>query len=86
MIKDYLEYEAIVLVKITPSTVLKSAVEAKVINNGDVWIEALHAHNKMAHVYNFSQFEIAIAEIQKKYLTIFDDLHLTMLENTFNSA
>ena len=81
VIKDYLEYEGFVLDKITPASVLKAAFEARVIDDGDIWMDALDARNKMAHVYSSKQFEKIIAEIQTRYLGIFDDLHLAMMEN-----
>ena len=31
--------------------------------------------NQMSHTYNFKQFEVAIAEIEKKYLACFSELY-----------
>jgi len=81
VIKDYLNHEGLVLDKITPASVIKAAFEAKVINNGDVWMKALDARNKMSHVYNLKKFEEVIADIQSDYLNILDDLYMSMMEN-----
>jgi nucleotidyltransferase substrate binding protein (TIGR01987 family) len=81
LIKDYLEHEGVVLDKITPAAVLRAGFEARVISNGDVWMQALDARNKMAHSYNFKQFETVIAQIRTSYFALFDELHLSMMEN-----
>ena len=86
MIKDYLEHEGVVLDKVTPASVLRAAFEAKVITAGDVWMLALDARNKMAHTYNLKQFEEVIEEIRRSYFTLFDNLHLSMLENAVDAA
>jgi len=85
MIKDYLEHEGVVLDKVTPASVLRAAFEARVITQGDVWMRALDARNKMAHSYNFKYFEAVIEDIRRSYFTLFDDLHLSMLENAVNA-
>jgi hypothetical protein len=41
---------------------------------------ALDARNKMAHTYDFSQFEAVILAIQSHYLRLFEALHMDMLE------
>lgn len=81
VVKDYLNHEGVILDKITPASVIKTAFEAKIINNGDVWMKALDARNKMSHVYNLKKFEEVIAEIQAEYLSILDELYMSMMEN-----
>ncbi len=85
VIKDYLEHEGIVLDKITPASVIRAAFEAKIITNGELWMQALDARNKMSHVYNIKKFEAVIAEIQSDYLGLFDDLHIFMLGNAIKA-
>ena len=80
LIKDYLEHEGIVLDKITPASVLRAALQAKVIDHGERWMQALDARNKMSHTYDFDVFEATIQEIQKTYLGLFDTLHVAMME------
>ena len=80
VIKDYLEYEGLVLDKITPASVIRAAFNAKTISNGDLWMKALDARNKMSHVYDFKKFEEVIGEIHDHYLSLFDDLHLSLME------
>ena len=80
LIKDYLEHEGIVLDKVTPASVLRAALQAKVIDDGESWMRALDARNKMSHTYDFKIFEATIQEIYKTYLALFDALHLAMMK------
>lgn len=84
VLKDYLEYEGVVLDKITPASVIKAAFEAKIIKDGEQWMVALDARNKMSHQYNLKKFEEIIKEIQAHYLSLLDDLYLTMMENSLS--
>lgn len=81
VMKDYLESEGVVLDKVTPASVIRAAFSAKIISNGDSWMKALDARNKMSHVYNIKKFEEVIEDIRKEYLALFDDLHFSMMEN-----
>jgi nucleotidyltransferase substrate binding protein (TIGR01987 family) len=85
LLKDYLEYEGVVLDKITPAAVIRAAFAAKIITQGEQWMQALDARNKMAHTYNLKEFEVTIQAIQSIYLGLFDALHLTMLENAMKA-
>ncbi len=85
VIKDYLEHEGVTLDKITPASVIRAAFDAKIITDGERWMQALDARNKMSHVYNMKKFEETIHDIQKDYLTLFDDLHLSMLESALKN-
>ena len=80
VIKDYLEYEGVTLERITPAYVLRAAFEANIITNGELWMQALDARNKMSHVYNIKKFEEVIEGIREHYLQLFDDLHMSLME------
>ncbi len=74
-LKDYLEFQNIVLDKITPRSVILKAFETKIITEGDLWQQALDARNKMSHTYNASQFELVIDAIEQNYLRLLGNLH-----------
>ena len=78
--KDYLESQNVILEQITPRAVIKEAFAAKLITEGQVWMDALDARNKMAHTYNFSRFEQVIQDIQKHYLAVIEALYFRLLE------
>ncbi|MBY0405848.1 MAG: nucleotidyltransferase substrate binding protein [Cyanobacteria bacterium] len=77
--KDYLEFQNVVLAQITPRAIVKEAFSAKLITDGQVWMDALDARNKMSHTYNFAQFEAVIQDIQSRYLEAIGALYLDLL-------
>lgn len=79
-LKDYLEVQGIILDTITPATTIRAGFSAKIITNGDMWLQALDTRNKMSHTYNVKQFEKAIILIEKDYIILFDELY-TVLSN-----
>jgi nucleotidyltransferase substrate binding protein (TIGR01987 family) len=66
--KDYLEYQNLVLDELTPRYVIKEAFASKLIVNAEDWLDALDTRNKMSHTYNLKQFESAIGKIEQNYL------------------
>lgn len=80
VLRDYLAAEGIVLSTVTPRSVLRAAFAAGVIADGDTWLAALDARNKMAHVYSQEAFEKVVQEIRDRYLAVLDGLHMTLLE------
>ena len=74
-LKDYLEDQGVVLEKITPKAVIVASVEAKIISNQEIWMQALDDRNKMSHVYSTVVFEKVISNIAAGYLSLFDQLY-----------
>jgi nucleotidyltransferase substrate binding protein (TIGR01987 family) len=82
--KDFLEWEGISLPTITPLSVIRAAYEGRLIQDGQVWMEALDARNKMSHTYDFSKFEQVINDITISYLTAMETLYMFFLEKEAN--
>jgi nucleotidyltransferase substrate binding protein (TIGR01987 family) len=82
VLKDYLEVKGVTLETVTPASTVRAALEAKIIRDGDVWMRALDARNKMAHTYDFSTFEETINKIQMEFLHVFQELYEFMLEHS----
>lgn len=80
-LKDYLDSEGVALDKITPASVIRAAFEAKILGDGEGWMRALDARNRMAHTYNAKDFETIVADIRAKYLGLLDALRLFMRDN-----
>ena len=74
-LKDKLEYDGVVLSTVTPRNVIREAFQAKLIEDGDAWIDMLTDRNLMSHTYDFDRFEEVICRISKRYLTILSDLY-----------
>lgn len=77
--KDYLEAQNLVLEQITPRSVIKAAFAAKLIEQGEVWMEALDARNKLSHTYDCKLFETVITNIQDRYLAALGNLYQHLL-------
>ena len=82
VMKDYLESENFVFEQVTPRAVIRKAFEANLLADGQTWMDALDARNKMSHNYDLKSFEAVIEEIRKHYLGAFDALHTKFLEKS----
>ena len=86
MLKDYLEHAGVILPAVTPAATIKAAVAARLIGDGERWMNALDARNKMSHTYNLKTFEKIIADIRSDYILLLDALHLGMLERVVDGG
>ena len=74
-VKDYLEESGFVFAIVTPRQVLKDAFAAKVLADGQAWIDMLDHRNLLSHTYNQANFEKAVMSIHTRYLAAFEQLH-----------
>lgn len=74
-VKDYLESGGIVLATVTPRQVLKEAFAAKILPDGQVWIDMLDHRNLLSHTYDPASFEKVVEAIHTRYLAAFEQLH-----------
>ena len=79
-LKDYLEEGGLVISPITPRQVIKEAFAAKVIPEGEVWVNMLDHRNLLSHTYDSSVFEQAVEAIAQRYLPAMTKLHESFLE------
>ncbi|MBI3878667.1 MAG: nucleotidyltransferase substrate binding protein [Verrucomicrobia bacterium] len=73
--KDFLEDGGLVISPVTPRQVLKDAFAAKVLDDGQVWIEMLDHRNLLSHTYDSAVFEKAVEAIAARYLPALAALH-----------
>ena len=87
-IKDYLEHQNTVFSQVTPNAVIREAVIAKLIDDGEGWMMALDARNKMSHTYDFKKFETVLEEVVARYLQCFGQLYevLAIENDPFHDA
>lgn len=74
-LKDYLEESGFVFATLTPRQVLKEGFAAKIIADGQVWIDMLDHRNLLSHTYDQANFERAVEAIDARYLPAIDQLH-----------
>jgi len=75
LVKDYMEENGHIFSTITPRQVLKDGFAAKVMADGQVWINMLDHRNLLSHTYNFASFEKAVDAIAARYLPAMEMLH-----------
>ncbi len=81
-VKDYLESTGIVLEQITPKAVIRAAFAAKVIQDGQAWIDMLAHRNLMSHTYDFQRFKDAVEAIAGRYVVVLDQVYLLLKKQT----
>lgn len=74
-VKDYLEESGMVFSTVTPRQVLKDAFAAKVLAEGQVWMDMLDHRNLLSHTYSQANFERAVEAVHQSYLPAFERLH-----------
>ena len=59
-------------------TILKTAYKAGMINNEELWLEALVSRNNVAHAYNEAIAKDIIDQTKNKYYNMFMELEQTI--------
>ena len=67
-IKDYLEESGLVLTAVTPRQVIKDAFAARILADGQTWIDMINHRNLLSHTYDPVNFEQAVDAIHHRYL------------------
>lgn len=80
VMKDYLEAQNVVFPQTTPRAVIRAAFEARLIGDGEAWMDALDDRNKMSHTYSFERFEEVLERVRRRYLQAMDDLHVLLFD------
>jgi len=81
-VKDYMEQSGFVFATVAPRQVLKEAFAARIIADGQVWIDMLDHRNLLSHTYNQAGFEQAVEAIHSRYLAGFAALHEFLQEES----
>lgn len=66
--KDYLQESGIVLEQVTPKAVVAAAWQAKVIADGQVWVDMLVHRNMLSHRYDEEAVNEVAQALDKRYL------------------
>ena len=74
-IKDFLEEGGLIISPLTPRQVIKDSYVAKVLADGQGWIDMLDHRNLLSHTYDFAVFEKAVDAIAARYLPALEQLH-----------
>jgi nucleotidyltransferase substrate binding protein (TIGR01987 family) len=74
-LKDYLEYGGVVVDQTTPKQVVKQAFAAKIITDGQLWIDMLDCRNQLSHAYDEKVFDEAVREMNRRFLRGLNELY-----------
>ncbi|WP_440615520.1 HI0074 family nucleotidyltransferase substrate-binding subunit [Cysteiniphilum sp. 6C5] len=77
VLKDYLENEGFQEVS-TPKTVIRQAYQSNIIDQGELWLEALQLRNLASHTYDETTTKIMLTFIVDKYLKLVTQLYQTL--------
>ena len=81
-LKDRMEHDGLILPSVTPRAVIRQAFQAKLIEDGDAWIDMLNDRNAMSHNYDFAAFRRVVENIERRYLAILGDMYAKFLAET----
>ena len=73
-VKDYLKEGGLVLAAASPRQILEGAFSAKIIGDGQVWIDMLNHRNLLSHTFDCTVFDKAVEAIHVRYLAAIDQL------------
>jgi len=73
-LKDYLENSGVQLTPVTPKSVIKAAFAARLIPDGQLWIDILEKRNLLSHTYDQSLLAEGLNEIHQRFLPAIEQL------------
>jgi nucleotidyltransferase substrate binding protein (TIGR01987 family) len=74
-LKDYLMESGVAISPVTPRQVIKDAFAAKLLDNGQLWMDMLVERNLLAHTYDKAVFDKAVEAIHARYLPALAAVH-----------
>jgi nucleotidyltransferase substrate binding protein (TIGR01987 family) len=79
-LKDYLIYSGVAFDQITPRSVIKQAFAAKIIKDGQTWIDMLEQRNLMSHTYDREVFDAVFGSISQRYVIALEQVFTWLKE------
>ena len=79
VMKDYLTYQGVDCSP-TPRSVIKSAYQHGLVEDGQNWIDMLQDRNQMSHVYDLDKAQRVIETIRDRYLASMQSLKDYLVE------
>ena len=68
--KNYLEEHGANINPVTPRNVIKEAFSAKIIKDGQVWVDMILHRKLLSHTYDFSKFKEVLDAVVSRYLCL----------------
>jgi nucleotidyltransferase substrate binding protein (TIGR01987 family) len=80
-LKDYLESVGLAVKSPSPSSIIKQAFAARLIEDGELWMKSIETRNETCHIYNSQTFDRILTEIDRDYYALFESLYRALLDN-----
>ena len=80
-LKDRLEYEGVTLPAVTPRNVIRQAYQARLIEDGDAWLDMLTDRNLSSHTSHAAGIEAVLKNLHQRYLAVLSGLHVRLTED-----
>jgi len=65
--KDFLGSGGIEVIPLTPKQIIKEAFAAKIIPDGQLWIDMLETRNRLSHTYDETVLDAALSEMNDRF-------------------
>ena len=80
-LKDKMEFDGLLIDRISPKMVVKKAYHYQYIDEIDLWLAMINDRNILSHTYNEKVVEQIIPVIKEQYLPLLDRLYETLLKD-----
>ena len=80
-LKDRLEYEGVTLPAVTPRNVIRQAYQARLIEDGDAWLDMLTDRDLSSHNYDAPGVEAVLKNLHERYLAVLSGLYVRLTED-----
>lgn len=80
LLKDYQEAEGAIISPLTPRQVIKDAFAARLLADGQAWIDMLDHRNLLSHNYDEGVFAAALDAVAQRYLPALAAVHAWFAE------
>lgn len=77
-LKDKMEFDGLMIDRISPKVVLKEAYQNKYINHIEIWLQMINDRNLLSHTYDIKVFEEVILAIQSEYIKLLEELQKSL--------
>ena len=84
-LKDRLEYDGAIVGTVSSQHMIHAANRARLIEDGDAWIDMLTDRSLMAHTYDAARFETVAGNVRRRYLKTLGALYERLGEEALPS-
>lgn len=80
--KDYMLFKGLDLLELSPRAVIREAFAAKIISDGQAWLDMLNDRNLTTHTYDDAHIQNGLELIHKNYIPHLSTFHSFLKKQT----